>query len=340
LLTTNVSVQDLTVDAGATVNTNGFALTAAGNVDVAGLVIGTGTIALSGSGTTVRGYMPSILVTGSVTVVNQVTASGNLSVLGSGSLDLGASSFVSVAGSFSTSGSATIQMTAGSGLFVDGDATFGGGSESGKLLNGTLDVLGNFTQSGSPTSFDAGPFFLTLFIGTGPQTVSFVNPGTASGTSHFGYVEVLNTGGGVSLASAVFSLGELVTSPSGVGLFNKISGNGFTFTTKGLFVDSLIIDNMPLVVDSSATQFIGRFDHVVFQNFSATAIQLDVTRTTGSVTFNNLQFIGPAPNPGFHLRANDPVLGNGQFTVNMVAPTPIGSGARFTTTPEAQIIWP
>ncbi len=257
VLTTNVSVQDLSVDAGVTVSTNGFALTATGNVDVQGVILEPGTVALSGSGTTVQGYLPSVLVSGSVTVVNSVTATGNLDVVGSGSFDLDTSSFVSVTGSFSTSGTATIQMNSGSFLFVNGDASFGGGSEFGKLTNGTLELLGSFTQSGDPASFAADPFFFTVFIGTGTQTVSFGSPGTASGSSHFGDVDALNTGGGVSLASAVFSLGELFSLPSGAGLFNRISGNGHTFTTKGLFVDSLIIDNMPLVVDSSTTQFIG-----------------------------------------------------------------------------------
>jgi hypothetical protein len=134
-------------------------------------------------------------------------------------------------------------------------------------------------------------------------------------------------------------MGNFSASTGGAAL-NRMFGNGNTLTTKGLFVDSLVIDNMPLVVDSSDTHFIGFFDNVVFQNFPATAIQMDVTRIDGTVTFNNLQFLGTPPNPGFHLRANDPVLGNGRFTITMVNPTPIASGARFTTTGEALINWP
>jgi hypothetical protein len=339
VLTTNVSVQDLSVDVSATLSTNGFALTATRNVDAAGFVFGPGTVALNGSGTTVQGYLPSVVVNGSVTAVNSVTASGNLDVVGAGSFDLGTSSFVSVNGSFSTSGTATIQMNNGSFLFVTGDAAFGGGSEAGKLSDGTIEVLGSFTQSGDPESFATSGFFFVALFGTGPQTVQFANPGTAAGTSHFSDLHLINTGGGVSLASDVFVLGQFGTS-SGQGALNKIFGNGNTLTTKGLFVDSLVIDNMPLVVDSSTTQFIGFLDNVVFQNFPATAIQLDVTRTLGTVTFNNLQFLGTPPTPGFHLRANDPVAGNGRFTIAMVNPTPISSGARFAITGEALINWP
>jgi hypothetical protein len=134
-------------------------------------------------------------------------------------------------------------------------------------------------------------------------------------------------------------MGNFSASTGGAAL-NRMFGNGNTLTTKGLFVDSLVIDNMPLVVDSSTTRFIGFFDNVVFQNFPATAIQMDVTRTNGTYTFNNLQFLGTPPSPGFHLRANDPVAGDGQFTITLVNPTPISSGARFTTTGEALINWP
>ncbi|HEY7684607.1 MAG TPA: hypothetical protein VH833_00745 [Gemmatimonadales bacterium] len=340
VLSTNVSVRDLTVDISASVNTNGFALTASGNVDATGIIFGSGTVALSGTGTTVRGNLPSILVTGVVTVVDHISATGNLSVLGSGSFDLATSSFVSVTGSFSTSGTATITMTAGGVLIVDGNVDFGGGSESGKLTNGTIEVLGNFSQSGNPESFATSGFLLTAFLGTGAQTVQFANPGRSAGSSQFTDFYVYNTGSGVSLASEVFALGNFSAS-TGQGAINRIFGNGHTLTTKGLFVDSLTIDNMPLVVDSSTTHFIGFFDNVVFQNFLPTAIQMDVTRTNGTYTFNNLQFLGTPPSPGFHLRANDPVVGDGRFTINMVNPTPTATGARFTTTGEPALInWP
>jgi hypothetical protein len=334
-------VQDLTVDPAATLSLNGFALTATRNVDATGFVLEPGTVVLSGSGTTVQGYLPSLQVLGSVTVVNNLTVTVDLDVVGSGSFDLGTSSFVQVNGSFSTSGTATIQMNNGSALFVNGSATFDGGSESGKLTDGTLELLGNFSQSRDTESFDAGHALFTVLLGTGTQCVNFAYDGLAAGTSHFGGIDVLNAGGGVSLCSPAFASGALFATPSGQGLFNLISGNGHTLTTKGIFVDSLTIDNMPLVVDSSATQFIGLFDHVTFRNFSdPAAIQLDVTGTTGTYVFNNLQFLGTPPNPGYHLRANDPVVGNGQFTITLVAPSPSASTAQRTTTGEAVINWP
>jgi hypothetical protein len=150
---------------------------------------------------------------------------------------------------------------------------------------------------------------------------------------------VVNNAAGVTLGSAVFANGQF-SGFGGGGTLAKILGNGLTLTAKGLFCDSLLIDNMPLVVDTSTTQPLF-FDHVVFQNFSPSAIQLDISRVNGSATFTGLQFLGTPPTPGFHLRANDPVVGNGVFSVTLVTPTPPGTGgARFTTTGEAQIFWP
>jgi hypothetical protein len=97
---------------------------------------------------------------------------------------------------------------------------------------------------------------------------------------------------------------------------------------------------MPLVVTNSA-QALFALD-VVFRNFSPSAIQFDITRTTPvAVSFTNLRFQGTPPSPGYHLRANGPLTGS-PFTVTLVTPTPSAAtgAARFTTTGQAQIIWP
>jgi hypothetical protein len=144
---------------------------------------------------------------------------------------------------------------------------------------------------------------------------------------------------GVSLLSSAFAGGQFAGIGSG-GTPAKILGSGFTLTTKGLLCDSLVIDNMPLVVDTSTTQPL-QFDNVTFQNFSPSAVQLDITRTSiPGATFTNLKFL-TTPTTGFHLRVNDPAIGNGAFSVTLVTPTPTkGNGAVFTTTGEAIIIWP
>jgi hypothetical protein len=338
-LTSDVTVNDVTVDPGANIETNGFRLTATGNVD-AGTPItdtssaGTGTVELAGAGKSDQGYLPNVVVTGTVSVLTFITMTGNLDIPGSGNLMLNGFS-AGVFGNFATSASGTIDIVNGGLLDVDGNITFGGGSETGRLTNGSIFLLGNFSQTGSPTSFDANFGLFVVLGGTGVQTVSFANPGAPTGTSHFGQVELDNAGGTVLLTSGAFAMGELYAFGGG-GAFSRINGNGNTLSVKGLVVDSLIIDNMPLVVDSSGVAVIFRFDNVTFQSFSPTAVQFSLTRANGVNTFNNVTF-STVPNTsggGLYMRLNDPVFGNGQFTVTMAGASPAGQG----TTQNVQVL--
>ena len=212
VLTQASSVLDLAIDPAATLNTNGFVLSAFGDVDGGGGVLdpGTGGVTLAGSGKTVTGLLPAVTVTGTVTVLSFLQVTGNLTVQGLGVLDFGTSSGSLVTGNFSTTGSGIVVSGGGSSLSVEGDASFGGGSETGKLTAGSLVVGGNFAQSGSPSSFDAGFGFIVGFSGTATQSVGFANPGAGSGASHFGQFEVTNLGGTVSLLSDVFATNALV----------------------------------------------------------------------------------------------------------------------------------
>jgi hypothetical protein len=117
-------------------------------------------------------------------------------------------------------------------------------------------------------------------------------------------------------------------------------GNGHTLTVQGVTLDSLTIDNMPLVVSNSAQGLFAQ--DVTFQNFSPAAIQLDITRTTAvAATFTNLKFLGTPPTTGWQLFAHDPVIGNGAFSVTMVTPSPTkAGGARFNADGEATVAWP
>jgi hypothetical protein len=343
VLTQTSSVLDLAIDPAATLNTNGFVLSAFGDVDGGGGVLdpGTGGVTLAGSGKTVTGLLPAVTVTGSVTVLTFFQVTGNLAVQGLGVLDFGTSSGSLVTGNFSTTGSGTVVIGGGSSLSVEGDASFGGGSETGKLTAGSLVVNGNFAQSGSPSSFDAGTSFIVAFGGVATQSVGFANPGAGAGTSHFGQLQVTNAGGGsVSLVSNVFATNALIAVGGG-GVLAQMAGNGHTLTVKGVLVDSLSITNMPLVIDSSAIVPIAQFDNVTFQGFSPSATQLDITRVNGVATFTNLKFLGTPPSPGFHLQVHDPVFGQGAFTVTLVTPSPtVAGGAVRNATGEAIINWP
>ena len=339
-LSTDVTVQSLTVDAGATITTSGFKITVGRNLDAGSGILGTGTVTLAGSGWTVTGFVESdLVVSGVYTVLTSLSVVNNLDLIGTGSLDLGLGGDVVVGGNLTTSASATITMKDGGALSVTGNANFGGGSEAGRLTNGTLQLVGDFNQTGDPESFAADSAFFTQFVSANPQTITFAKPGFGAGTSHFGALQVVNNAAGVTLGSVVFATGQF-WGLGGGGTLAKILGNGHTLTAKGLFCDSLLIDNMPLVVDSSVTQPL-LFDHVTFQNFSSGAIQLGITRINGAATFTGLQFLGTPPTTGWHLEVNDPVVGNGAFTVTLVTPTPTkAGGARFNPTGEAVIIWP
>ncbi|HSD33529.1 MAG TPA: hypothetical protein VLB49_16560 [Gemmatimonadales bacterium] len=340
-LSTDVTVQGLTVDPGATITTGGFKITVGRSLDTGSGILGTGTVTLAGSGWTVTGFVEGDLaVSGVYTVSTTLSVVNNLDLIGTGSLDLGLGGDVVVGGNLTTSASATITMKDGGALSVTGNANFGGGSEAGRLTNGTLQLVGDFNQTGDPESFAADSAFFTQFVSANPQTITFAKPGFGAGNSHFGALQVVNNAAGVTLGSAVFANGQF-SGFGGGGTLAKILGNSHTLTAKGLFSDSLLIDNMPLVVAADTVQPLF-FNHVVFQNFSPSAIQLDISRVNGSATFTGLQFLGTPPTPGFHLRANDPVVGNGAFSVILVTPLPTGASgaARFTTTGEAQITWP
>jgi hypothetical protein len=337
ILSASSVVHNLIMQPGTSIETAGFALDVFGILDApSGFVSGSGTVLLDGTGVTVQGNLPNVQSGGTVQVIGTVTVSGDLDITG-GAFDLGQARSIIVTGAVTSSPGGVLVDTGGSVLTVDGDAIFGGSSEAGLLTNGTLQVTGNFTQNGDPESFRADSGFITQLLGTGLQLVTFTNPGTGAGVSHFGGLHVANTGQGVSLGSAVFADGLLLAVGSG-GTQALMLGSGNTLTVQGITLDSVTIDNMPLVVTSSAQPLFAQ--DVTFQNDSSTATQLDITRPSGSVTFTNLKFL-TAPTTGWLLQANDPVVGNGAFTITLATPSPTSSGnPRFTMTGEAVINWP
>jgi hypothetical protein len=339
-LSASSAVRNLTMGSGASIETTGFPLDVFGNLDAPfAQITGTGTVLLDGTGVTLQGSLPNVQVGGTVRVIGTVFVQGDLDITGTGVVDFGTTQTVVVAGAITTGSTAVLVDTGGSAITVEGDALFSGGSEAGRLTNGTLQLMGNLTQNGDPESYSAQSGFVTQFVGTGTQLVTFANPGTGAGVSHFGVVHVANTGLGVSLGSAAFVDGSLLAVGSG-GVQALMLGNGKTLTVQGITLDSLIIDNMPLVVTNSAQGLFAQ--DVTFRNFSdPSATQFDITRTSGSATFTNLKFLGTPPNPGWQLQVHDPLIGNGAFTVTLVTPTPtLAGGARFRATPEAIIVSP
>jgi len=135
-----------------------------------------------------------------------VTVPGDLEVSGTGAVSIPTGTHT-VTGNFRTTGSGTLQMQSADGLFVvQGNVTFAGGSTSTLLTAGTLQLKGNFAQSGSTTTaFAPSGNHIVQFNGSGLQTVTFASPGVDS--SRFQVWQLLrpsNAVDSVQLASNVY----------------------------------------------------------------------------------------------------------------------------------------
>ncbi|MCC7195415.1 MAG: hypothetical protein IT356_07670 [Gemmatimonadaceae bacterium] len=142
-------------------------------------ITGGGTITLTGTGTIGRNpaysyadysgeVYANVFVAGSAnySVSGPMEVDGNLSLGGSGTLTLNGQS-LQVDGDFKTAAGGRLKMTdANDYLLVYGSATFAGGSTSGLLTDGELEVGGDFTEAGSvPDAFAPSVNFVTTLSG-------------------------------------------------------------------------------------------------------------------------------------------------------------------------------
>jgi hypothetical protein len=228
LLSVSESVMHLYLASGAAL-TNNSTLTIGGNLSGNSL-LGTGQFALSGTGTLSGAVSGSLSITGGTHTVlglAGLSVTGNLQIAG-GTLVVNGQ-FVNV-GSLTTAGSGTVTMTnAADNFTVNGNATFGGGSETGLLTNGSLTVKGNFAQNGGTTSFVASSPHTTVLFAATAQTVSFNNPTT----SNFGRLTFSNTAG-IGVLSDIAASG-LVTVASGT----AVNANSHQWTLTG----ATLLDN-------------------------------------------------------------------------------------------------
>jgi uncharacterized repeat protein (TIGR01451 family) len=241
------------------INTNGFTLTAGGTVDssATGSAIidstsTTGTLAMPGAASipTLKGIVPNLSVgfgacpTGfGVAFAGPTTIVGNLNIVGC-QLDVnGQTATMSGNLNVTSGGGGLLIMQNPAGLLaVAGNASFGGGNETGNLTAGTLQVAGNFsTISGCClTSFAASGTHLTVLNGSTLQTVSMANPGP--GNDHFQNLEVANTGG-VSLLTNIAVGGNFsVTTAVAVSGNAKLSVGGNITTVAGSTVNPAAVD--------------------------------------------------------------------------------------------------
>jgi uncharacterized repeat protein (TIGR01451 family) len=87
-LTRDVTVRDLFVEAGATVNTNGFNLTITGNAEAGRTIVGTGTTILTGDGASAAGVFSNLEIRGRIGLTGPVTTTGRMTLAAGARLNL------------------------------------------------------------------------------------------------------------------------------------------------------------------------------------------------------------------------------------------------------------
>jgi fibronectin-binding autotransporter adhesin len=185
-----------------------------------------------GTGATLSGALPSVLVNGNVTVAGPTTICGNLVIAGSGQLNLSGQT-VTVAGSLTTESSGRLLMQAAADrLTVGGNAAFNGTSVDGELSEGVLEVSGNFTMAdGSQSRFRANGAHQVALNGATAQSVTLHHIGLF--WNRFQNLRIASPGG-VTFATDAQVNGTLTVDATSA----TVSGAGRTVTVGGNMVDA------------------------------------------------------------------------------------------------------
>jgi hypothetical protein len=340
----STSINDLTVQSGAVLSLNDINLNVTGNLDASGSIAGCCGDFIALSGGTLRGIFAEVVLSvnpGAVVTLNGATTLSNSSVQVEGELIINGNALTIGQGSFSTlNGTGLLTMIDPSDIVqVLGNATFNGGSETGHLMQGVLQVLGNFTQLGTATSFAAGGGHTTQLSWSGvgaTPTVSFADPVN----SRFQNLSVSTTTL-VTLASNVTVAGQLLSLTGATPDTIRAGAPGVILTAGGATVTGLVLDAVPLVLSGGP---VSSFGGVTFLNQSPTVTQLTVNNTGagGPFTFTGLSFLTPPTGAGLYLKATDlDGATNGNLTINMVGANPAApSPSLFQAVSPAVINWP
>lgn len=168
LLRAAAQVRDLVVEAGASLATGGFALVVTGALDVEGTV--TGTLSAR-DGARLGGTLPALDVRGTVTVARRTSTTGTMLVTGPGSTLRLAAQRLTVGGTLTVNGGATLTMDqAADTLETLADASINpdAGDHTGRLVAGTWLVRGaNLFGS----RLLAGGTHRLVMAGTTPQSL-------------------------------------------------------------------------------------------------------------------------------------------------------------------------
>jgi hypothetical protein len=311
-----------------TIGAVGTGMTIGGTLTDVSSKLRPGALSFAGSTTPVSATTPSI----SLSQANAVTFNNNPSIIAAnltinattfslGNLQLGGHTVI-VNGDFATQSSGQLSMTAVlDTLIVNGNATFASTGAGGPMLNGVLNVLGNFTQSGAVNSFQASlPHATYLLPSVAGRTVIFASPGF--GNSHFAELYVSDTAV-TTLNSDVYVDGKLET---GIVTAHTLASSNLLLTSRGADVRDLKFDNTRwLIVEGEQ---ISTAQNVQFVNMSTTLTQLEIQQTNLKVPVNlNLFNFSTVPTSGLYLKVTDTNgATNGNLAITMSSPTPSYSG--------------
>jgi alpha-tubulin suppressor-like RCC1 family protein len=321
-LDANRVIHHLTIQPNAALSLGSSSLAVTGSVTSDGTILAfvNGSLILQGTGETLSGQVvANTLITGSYGISGRLDFGPNsvgLTLAVAGGLDL-AGHTASVTGNFATTGSGVVQMTSSlDSLLVSGTTVFGGGSTFGLLTSGVLRLGGDLVTSGtSNAAYAPSGIHRTALTSTGGQNVSFGVTGSGAAGSHFQILDLTGASGGVSIAGPV-QIDSVLVVPAGASPRTISSTDGSALTARQWQVNSLVVNNLPMILQEGTTPLPQVFNGVTFQNMSTTAgaVQLTV-RLAGvaggaaprSVTFNATNFT--------HI----PTVGSGALYVDMAS---------------------
>lgn len=230
------------------------------------------------------------------------------------------------------------QMQNGQGtLSVVGNVDFAGGNHTGQLTAGILQLLGNFTASGSPFAFVGSGSHEIRFVGSLAQTINFDTPGAT--TQRFQNMEIRNFSGSVDFETPVTVMGLFDHSDGDI---RRTGAGAFLDVRDRLLLDETTVTGLPISLDSN-------------QLPSAHAINLlTFTGMDGADTQLTLRVAGSGQNPGLQAISVtfDQVLSTGRYLdvsssngqpweAQMVNPNPSFPGTGdFVTDGIASVFWP
>ena len=202
-LTGNVEVAGLWIDSSSELSTDGYTVTANGDV-TAGLISGSGTLILPGT-SNLRGVVPNLQVRGITTLSGYTRAEGDTTLLSGDRLNVAGRTLDlqgDLAQYYGGSGQGLGMTDALSMVTVEGDALFQGSSTMNNFTAGILRVRGDLTGASSTRNPFRSTGTAVILDGTNPQTVSLHR--AASGEARFHDLTITNPAG-VTFSSVVAS---------------------------------------------------------------------------------------------------------------------------------------